>query len=150
MTDDRFWVLIDRLDWAHQGNDDLVVEPVVSDLASGPLDEIRSFQEQLARKLYALDGRAWALAIGPPVWLGEPDQVDVDEFLYARCAVVANGRDAYGQVLSDPSLMPTDLEFEALLYVAPAAYERLTGEEDEELDSTSVSFETFSNADGWS
>lgn len=35
MTEAEFWRLIDRLDWTHQGDDDLVVAPVVKALAAG-------------------------------------------------------------------------------------------------------------------
>jgi hypothetical protein len=46
--------------------------------------------------------------------------------------------------------MPKDIEFESLLYVASKAYERKTGLDDNgDLDMTDVSFETFSNEDGW-
>jgi hypothetical protein len=46
--------------------------------------------------------------------------------------------------------MPKDAEFESLMYVASTAYERKTGLVDGgELDMTDVSFETFSNEDGW-
>jgi hypothetical protein len=45
--------------------------------------------------------------------------------------------------------MPKDVEFESLLYVAQRAYERKTGSEDDVVESTAVSFETFSNQNGW-
>jgi hypothetical protein len=111
--------------------------------------EIGSFQEILAQKLYDLDGRAWARESGPEIWLGEPDQLSVDAFLYARCAVVARGRDIYSGVRADPTRMPKDAEFESLLYVASTAYERKTGLEWDDLDDTEMSYETFSNEAGW-
>jgi hypothetical protein len=71
----------------------------------------------------------------------------VDWFLYARCCVVANGRDSFKAVLADPRAMPKDMEFESLLYVATTAHERKTGRP---LNyEPSVSFETFSNEKGW-
>ena len=70
-----------------------------------------------------------------------------DEFLYARCCVVANGKEAYQSVLSDPSNFPTDLAFEDLLYVAANAYERKTGKRF--LSTPAFNFETGSNKQGW-
>lgn len=150
MDDAAFWDLIARLDWSHEGDDDRVVEPVVAGLAALPEPEIAGFEHVLTRKLHALDGRAWARESGDLVWWGEPDRLSVDAFLYARCCVVANGRAFFGAVLADPALMPKDTEFEALLSVAPAAFERRTGHPDDgELDATDISYETFSNEPGW-
>jgi hypothetical protein len=149
MDDGTFWDLIAKLDWRDEDDDDAVVEPLVRALALLPDAEIGSFQEILAQKLYDLDGRAWARESGPGVWLGEPDQVSADAFLYARCAVVAAGQDSYAGVRADPTRMPKDAEFESLLYVASTAYERKTGLEWDDLDDTEVSYETFSNEAGW-
>ena len=146
MDDATFWALVDRLDWRHEGDDGHTVAPVVAALTDLPPPEIVAFEEVLAEKLYALDGRAWAREIGSGWWGGEPP-VSVDDFLYARCVVVANGKDFYEAVLSDPTQMPKDMEFEALLFVASRAWESKTGEEADFL--TSVSYETFSNQAGW-
>jgi Protein of unknown function (DUF4240) len=145
-----FWELIATLDWSGGGNDDAVVEPLVESLASMPDKAMADFQNLLAAKLYALDGRAWARESGTEVWSGEPDKVSEDGFLYARLAVVASGRSFYETVLADPTRMPKDRQFEPLMYVASRAYERKTGLDDNgDLDMTDVSFETFSNEDGW-
>jgi hypothetical protein len=149
MDDATFWGLIDLLDWRHEGDDDRVVKPVVDRLASLPDAEIGSFHEILAQKLYDLDGRAWARESGPEIWSGDPDRLSVDGFLYARSAVVASGREGYEGVRTDPTLMPKNAAFEALLYVAASAYERKTGLEWDDLDDTEVSYETFSNEAGW-
>ncbi len=149
MDDATFWGLIERLDWTYQGDDDRVVAPLVKALSDLPDRAIAGFADQLARRLHALDGRAWARESGPTIWWGEPDQLSVDAFLYARLAVVANGRAFYETVLADPTAMPKDLEFESLLYVASAAYERKTGLDDDGSLDLPVSFETFANAEGW-
>ncbi|HEV8545692.1 MAG TPA: DUF4240 domain-containing protein [Candidatus Limnocylindrales bacterium] len=150
MDETTFWDLIAKLDWSREGDDENVVEPVVTALAALPDSAIAAFQNNLASKLYALDGRAWARKSGSGIWWGEPDKLSVDGFLYARLAVVANGRAFYQSVLGDPTAMPKDVEFESLLYVASKAYERKTGlDDDGGLDMTDVSFETFSNEDGW-
>jgi hypothetical protein len=147
VDDATFWSLIERLDWTQTGDDDRVVEPVVHTLAQSSADEVQAFQDRLAEKLHALDGRAWARASGPGIWWGEPDSLSVDGFLYARCVVVANGRRFYENVLANPSAMPEDMEFEALLYVAAKARERQGGEGDQ--PDTAVSYETFSNKALW-
>jgi hypothetical protein len=149
VDDGTFWGLIDKLDWRGEDDEDAIVEPLIRALALLPDGEIGSFQEILAGKLYDLDGRAWARESGDEIWLGEPDQVSVDSFLYARCAVVARGQDSYGAVRADPAQMPKNAEFETLLYVASTAYERKTGLEWDDLDDTEVSYETFSNEGGW-
>jgi hypothetical protein len=149
MDDSTFWGLIDRLDWSAEGDDERVVAPLVKALSDLPDREIAGFADQLARRLYALDGLAWARESGPSIWSGDADSLSVDGFLYARLAVVASGQAAYEAVLADPAKMPRDTEFERLLYVASAAYERKTGLDDDGSLDSAVSFETFSNAEGW-
>jgi hypothetical protein len=149
VDDAAFWGLIDQLDWGNDGDDDRVIKPVVDRLASLADAEIGSFHEILAQKLFDLDGRAWARESGDQVWWGDPDRLSVDGFLYARAAVVARGRAVFDAVLADPTQMPKNAGFESLLYVAANAYERKTGLEWDDLDDTEVSYETFSNDDGW-
>jgi Protein of unknown function (DUF4240) len=142
-----FWHLIESFDWERTGDDEAVVEPAVSALAAMPVEEIQGFEEILASKLYALDTEAHAKQIGEDAYR-EGRGFSVDQFLYARCVVVANGRDFFDAVLADPGAMPKDMEFESLLYVGRVwAHERKTGEQ---LDhKTAVSYETFSNREGW-
>jgi hypothetical protein len=73
--------------------------------------------------------------------------VFADGFLYARCVVVANGKEFYEAVLKDPSKFPKNMEFESLLGLASGAYELKTGKEFEY--STGCSYESFSNPAGW-
>ena len=149
MDEATFWSLIDRFDWSKDEDDDAIIEPAVLALALLPDSQIQGFQQMLARKLYALDGRAWARESGPEMWFGDPDRVAVDGFLYARGLVVANGREFYESVLADPTTFPKDADFEAILMLAADAYDRKTGLVWEELDDTDVSYETFSNTGGW-
>lgn len=146
MNEATFWALLDKLDWRHEGNDDRVVAPVVHALTKLSPKDIESFEQILARKLYALDGRAWAREMGSG-WRGGLHPISVDEFLYARCVAVVNGREFYETVLADPSQMLKDMEFESLLYLARTAWETKTGEEPDFV--TDVSYETFSNEAGW-
>ena len=62
--------------------------------------------------------------------------------------MVANGREFFDKVLHEPSLMPKDMEFEALLSVARDAYSIKTGGDDLE-HVPKCSYETFSNKEGW-
>jgi hypothetical protein len=150
MDDATFWGLISKLNWKYEGNDEKVVAPVVKALAALPEAEIAEFQNALTLKLYAIDGRAWARESGETVWWGEPDSLSEDGFLYSRCAVVANGPEFFDSVLGDCKQMPKDIEFEALLYVAPTAFERKTGRDGDEVrDKAGVSYETYSNKACW-
>lgn len=85
--------------------------------------------------------------IGESAWKGEETFFSVDAFLYARCAAVANGRAFFERALAQPRNMPRDVEFEALLYAAGAAYQRRTRKEWDH--QTGCSYETFSNRKGW-
>lgn len=148
VDEDRFWAIIERLDWSREGNDDAVIQPAIAALARWQEKDILGFDERLAYFLYNLDTRMHGERVREAPIGDEIGYLSADGFLYARCAVVANGREFYNLVLKSPSEMPSDLEFEALLSLAPTAYEKKTGQE---LDqSTGCSFESFSNAAGWS
>jgi hypothetical protein len=142
MDEVQFWNIIESFDWSQQGDDQAVMQPAIDQLAQLGLDGIRMFDEILAAKLFALDTRQHAENTG----LGSEDDPE-DMFLYIRCCVVANGRQFYEQVLNDPSQIPTDMDFEALLLLTRDAAEKL-GIEDYWSD-TEVSYETFSNEEGW-
>lgn len=102
LSEAYFWEIISLLDWSKAGDDEAVVEPAKARLASGSVRHIFEFADLLSEKLYALDARKYALHIGEDSW--SPDlYFSVDNFLYARCCVVANGRDMYEKVLYDPA-----------------------------------------------
>jgi len=86
--------------------------------------------------------------IGEDAYVEGGEHFSVDWFLYARCCVVANGQAYFETVLNNPTEFPEDMEFEALLGLASAAYEEKTGEECEGFDTT-LSYETFCNEAGW-
>lgn len=146
MTEVVFWTLIAMLNWEATGDDEAVIQPVVNELSQMSVEDIRRFDDILASKLFALDTRAHAAEIGEGSYV-EGEHFSVDMFLYARCVVVANGQDVFKAVVADPSSFPKDLEFETLLYIAAAAYEKKTGEN--YTHSPEPSYETFSNEDGW-
>ncbi|MER6503067.1 DUF4240 domain-containing protein [Streptomyces sp. NPDC001455] len=149
MDEAHFWALIASFDWERTGDDDAVLAPASRGLQGLPPQEIVAFEDLLAAKLYALDTREHARWC----YRGEADPdngddyISADDFLYARCVVVANGREFYEGVLADPSRFPTGMEFESLLYLACNAYEARTGAPHDQL--TSVSWESFSNTAGW-
>jgi Protein of unknown function (DUF4240) len=147
MTEDDFWDIIERLDWDRTGDDEQVVEPAVVALSRRSVSDIRSFEDLLAVKLHALDRESHARQIGEESYRGPDHHFSPDTFLYARCCAVANGRALYQRVLTNPPLMPKDPEFESILYVAATAYDRKTGKQFDHV--TAVSYETFTNEDGW-
>jgi Protein of unknown function (DUF4240) len=146
MTIDDFWKLIEHIDrdalQRGEGFDELALQPLIGVLAVLTQPELQSFQDHLAQMLYELDGRRYAAAAGES---GRSD----DGFLYARCFVVAMGRDVYGRTLRDPDLMPKTLDrwCEPLLYATSRAWEVAHGER-VQFD-TKVSFETGSNGALW-
>ena len=85
--------------------------------------------------------------MGEYSYKGPDEFFSVDQFLYTRCAVVANGEEVFEGILSDPNEFPEDAEFEAILYVARSAYEKKAGKD--YPHSPATSFETLSNKKGW-
>jgi hypothetical protein len=149
MDENTFWHIIERFDWDKTGDDDAVLEPACAALALLDEESIFKFDDILSEKLHALDTRRHCRAC----YAGEldpdngDDYISADDFLYARCVVVANGRDFYASVLADPTKFPQDMEFEALLSIPNTAYENKTGESYEHI--ASVSYESFQNSVGW-
>lgn len=146
MTENRFWEIIDLLDWSQGEDNDAILKPAVKALQQCSEADIFRFQDILAQKLFTLDGQAFAEQIGARSFNG-PYHFSVDIFLYARAGVVANGENFYHKVLENPSMMPKDLTFEPLLYLVGTAFENKTGKDWEYLPK--ISYETFSNPKGW-
>jgi hypothetical protein len=148
MGETEFWRIVALFNWKRTRNDEVVLKPAIKGLAKHSIEETAAFEEILSQKLYALDTMAHAKNIGEHAYVDDSEQFSVDWFLYARCCIVANGKEFYERVLGDPTQFPHDIEFEALLGIAGAAYEAKTGKRNEGF-STSVSYETFSNRAGW-
>lgn len=145
IDDEDFWQAINLLDWEKEGDDEKVTEPLIGFLSEQPISHIYRFSDLLSEKLWQLDTFAHA-----KIFLDDPEEeglLSVDDFLYTRCAVVANGRDNYEKVLHQPHLMPPDLTFEPLLYVALKAYIRKTGKNFSPISA--YNYETYSNKKGW-
>lgn len=147
MSEDEFWKLIGQLNWKRTGNDDAVIRPVVKALARLHEEQIIAFDDLLAEKLHALDTERHAREIGSEAFTGDRNHFSEDWFLYARCCVVANGKDFYETILHNPSEMPKDMEFEALLEIAARAYEEKTDQPYEHIPT--INYETYSNLSGW-
>ncbi len=146
LSEAYFWEIISLFDWSKEGDDEAVVEPAIARLVSGPVRHILEFADLLSEKLYALDGRRYAVQTGEDAW--SPDRYfSVDNFLYARCCVIANGEAFFKDVLDDPEKMPKDRSFEELLYIPSQAYQRKTGRK--YAYTPAFPFETFSNISGW-
>lgn len=149
MDEATFWKIIALFDWDETGDDDAVMAPARAALLKKSPEAICAFDDVLAEKLYALDTRAHCRA----AYAGEldPDDgdeyVSADDFLYLRCAVVANGREFYEAALRDPKEMPREIEFESLLSLAVECYEEKTGKTYEH--TSPLSYESFSNREGW-
>lgn len=143
MNEEQFWKIIEQFDWEQEGEDEAVIEPAFNTLVSLGEKEIIEFEEILAKKLYELDRRDIAKAC----YNVDDKHFSGDDFLYSRCVVVANGKEIFDEVISNPDEMPSEMEFESLLYLGPRAYEELTGEE--LVQVTKYSYETLSNTEGW-
>ncbi|MDR3158481.1 MAG: DUF4240 domain-containing protein [Zoogloeaceae bacterium] len=147
MDIDNFWRLTENIDQGALGSGDeaLAVAPLIAALAKLSCKKIRAYEERLCQLLYNLDGENFAAHAGES---GESD----DGFLYARCHVVAKGRDNYQMVLSNPENMPRTLDqwCEPLLTVAAEAWAQKTGHSPEDWDfAASVCYETGSNLAQW-
>jgi hypothetical protein len=146
LSEAHFWTIIDKLNWENEENNDAVVEPAIAYLASQPVRHIFDFADLLSEKLFALDTRTFAQNIGEDAWI--PNRYfSVDNFLYARCCVVANGKNVFQEILNNPLLMPKDKTFEDILYIASIAFTRKMSKKYNY--SPTFPIETYSNKEGW-
>lgn len=142
-SDKEFWQIIEALDWSKSDSADIMA-PAVKKLAGMPVMNIYLFADKISEKLYQLDTRPH----GNTYLDNEGDDyLSVDDFLYIRCAVVAEGEDYFEQIKANPSEFPAEISFEALLSLANQAYKMQTGRKFEYYPVTS--YETYSNKNGW-
>ena len=146
LTEQRFWEIIGLFDWTDAEDDDRVLAPAVDALTASPIHYIYLFADMLADKLFKLDGKTYAENIGDAAYASDK-YFSVDNFLYARCCVIANGQKCYEAVLENPSLMPKDLTFESLLSLASKAYFQKTSKRFDYVAATPI--ETYSNKNAW-
>ncbi|MBK9015723.1 MAG: DUF4240 domain-containing protein [Saprospiraceae bacterium] len=143
LSDEQFWAIIEMFDWSKKNRTDIIAPAVVA-LSKMPMSSIYLFQDKLSEKLYQLDTRAHADGY---LSKQDDDYLSVDDFLYVRCAVVAEGKAYYEQILNNPSEIPVDIDFEHLLSLADEAYKLKTGKEFNYFPI--FNYETHSNAEGW-
>jgi hypothetical protein len=137
VDDDELWGLIAMIGPDPEDGD---YHRAIGKLAARPVEDIYAFADRLAELLYALDTEAHAKAA----------RARGDWFLYVRCAAVLAGPVVYGAVLAEPSRLRrfAKREAELLLSVPSEAYEHTTGMP--WTHETPLSYESGSNADGWS
>jgi len=147
MNEEKFWKIIDLLDWSDHNSGNEVIMPAVIELSKYEISDILLFQNELSKKLYTLDQKIFAQNIGKNSFSNNR-YFSADLFLYIRACVIANGKATYQEVLNNPTEMPKDADFEDLLYIASKAYSLKTGGETLNF-MPEVSYETFSNQKGW-
>lgn len=148
IDEDQFWAIIALLDWEKETSEE-ILQPAINTLSLFSKEDICHFHDILNEKLFQLDARRFAEHLGSNAYNGHENlHFSVDDFLYSRCGVVAQGRIFYEEVIALPSHIPKEFTFEALLYLPDRAWEAKTGNDD--LDYfPPTSYETFSNTAGW-
>ncbi|MGG0309098.1 DUF4240 domain-containing protein [Priestia megaterium] len=147
MIDDQvFWNIISLLDWSKEDEEE-IVEAAIKKLSTFTVWQIRHFEETLSYKLFLLDTEEHAKEMGEYCFSQQDQHFSPDLFLYARCAVVARGKEVFEDILSNPSKMLKDTEFEILLSLSSEAYYVKRGKEF--YYESGCSYETFSNKEGW-
>lgn len=144
-TEDNFWEIIALLDWEEEKNSKIIA-PAIKFLKNAPVKFIYQFQDILSKKLFDLDGKKYAKHIGEDSYKKDK-YFSVDNFLYARCCVVANGKNYYEEIFKKPKNMPKDLTFEPILVIASKAYKQKTGKKFNYL--APFDYETYANQAGW-
>lgn len=142
-SEEQFWQLVELFDWK-QKNRDKIIEPAVIALSKMPISAIYLFEDFLSEKLFNLDTKEHAKAY---MRQQTDDYFSVDDFLYVRCGVVAEGRAYYENIIKNPSEFPVDIDFEHILSVAAEAYKMKTGRDFDY--SPLYNYETRSNTEKW-
>lgn len=146
MPEDEFWYIISLLDWSKMTNEE-IVSPAITYLSELSIEKIEAFEDILSQKLYQLDGEKYAMHTGENAYKNDSAPFSVDVFLYARCAVIANGKVIFEQVLAQPEDMAKNETFEPLLSLAARAYHIKTNTDFEYMPT--FIYETFANAKNW-
>lgn len=146
LEDSLFWEVINKINWSKE-DDEERMQPAIDFLSKKKVSEIKQFQESLSYKLYQLDTKEHAKNIGEYSFIDKETHFSEDYFLYVRCCVVANGKDAFDEALKKPQKMPKEIDFEPLLYLAEEAYEKRMNKELEY--ESGCDYETYSNIKGW-
>jgi hypothetical protein len=143
-TEKDFWNIISKLDWTEEENNEQVLEPAIQALHQMTIAQIYQFEDKLSEKLWQLDTKKHAQ---PLIEEDKNGYLSDDEFLYARCCVVANGQIYFEKILNNPTDFPIEKTFEDLLYIAREAFKRKTG--NKFINAPAFNYETGSNLKGW-
>jgi hypothetical protein len=143
LSETQFWGVIDALDWTQKATFD-ILKPAVTRLAGMPVVNIYLFADKLSEKLYQLDTRVHGDAY---LRQQSDDYLSVDDFLYNRCAIVAEGKVYFEKIVAHPDLFPTEISFEAILRLPHEAYLQKTGRHFNYQPICNI--ETYSNSKSW-
>lgn len=121
LSDELFWEIIDSFDWSKK-NGRAVLASGIEKLAKAETVFIYLFADALHEKLSQLNTKSHAAAL-----VKKEEEFSADDFLYARCAVIAEGKTYFEKVLNNPSEMPSEIVFEQLLNLPSLAYEKKRG-----------------------
>ena len=145
MNEKKFWDIMDNLDWSCEGDDYMVIKPVIGILSNMKDEQIHEFDEIMSRLLYDIDGKKWAEAVYDSL-----EDFSDDDFLYTRCVALVNGEEYYYDIKNHVISLDSDLEFESVLYIPQLAWEEKHANDDTEYSYvTKYSFESGSNVDNW-
>jgi hypothetical protein len=147
LSEIEFWHIISLFDWSNPDDDAAIMSKAIEVLAAKSTRHIYEFQDILSKKLFALDTMGHAKNSGENAWISSDYDFSVDEFLYARCCVIANGKKFYNDVLKNPKMMPNDITFEGILTLAHRAYQLKTNKVFRYTPTFNI--ETFANKKGW-
>jgi hypothetical protein len=142
-TEEQFWQIIELFDWNQQKRKD-IIQPAVTALSIMSASAIYLFEDFLSEKLFDIDTKEHAKAY---MSQQTDDYFSVDDFLYVRCAAVAEGKSYYEKIKNNPSELSADIDFEHILSVAAEAYKIKTGRDFEY--SPLYNYETKSNLEKW-
>jgi hypothetical protein len=143
LSDNDFWGIINLLDWKKKKRDSIIA-PAIEALSKMPISNIYLFQDFLSEKLFQLDTRLHGDAY---LKKDGGEYLSVDDFLYVRCAVIAEGQEYYENVLRNSDEMPCEIDFEHLLSIAEGAYLKKTKKEFSYFPTHN--YETGSNKIAW-
>lgn len=140
-----FFAMTNSLDWSQQGDDNLVLEPLIQYLTQWPDEVIFVFEDKMAELLYRLDRPDIARRA-----YRTDRYFSGDGFLYARCVALVNGRAYYQKILDGRKKLDGDMEFEAILYAPGKAWARKHHRDPAEYPHiASPDYETGSNRACW-
>lgn len=97
-SEEQFWALIDLFDWKQQNRAD-IIRPAIMALSKMPVSAIYLFEDFLSEKLFNIDTKKHAETY---MKQQEDDYFSVDDFLYVRCAIVAEGKTYYENIEKKP------------------------------------------------